>query len=140
MAASIEGFEHLHLHTDFSLLDGYGMVEEYAKRAPEINQKFLCISDHGAMGAIPRQIRACEESGLSPIFACELYVNPLQPEVKLGEKTGPDYAKQMSEDERTALRKSYHLLAIAYTNKGYSNLVKLSSWGYTKGFYFKKNR
>ncbi len=45
-AGKIEGFEHLHLHTDFSLLDGFGTVEEYAKRAPEINQQYLCVTDH----------------------------------------------------------------------------------------------
>lgn len=73
----IVGFEHLHLHTDFSLLDGFGLVEEYAQRAPQINQKFLTVSDHGMLGAVPRQIKACErinekkgKDTLSPIFAC----------------------------------------------------------------------
>jgi DNA polymerase III subunit alpha len=73
----IVGFEHLHLHTDFSTLDGFGMVEEYAMRAPSINQKFLTISDHGMLGAIPRQIKACDKINdkfgkdtLSPIYAC----------------------------------------------------------------------
>lgn len=77
MACEICGFEHLHLHTDFSLLDGYGMVEEYAQRALQINQRFLTISDHGMLGAVPRQIKACEKAcekrgkdALSPIFAC----------------------------------------------------------------------
>lgn len=70
MQHEITGFEHLHLHTDFSVLDGYGTTEEYAKRAPKINQKFLTISDHGSMGAIPRQIQCCDENGLEPIFAC----------------------------------------------------------------------
>jgi DNA polymerase-3 subunit alpha len=123
-------------YTDFSLLDGYGMCEEYAKRAKEINQKFLCVSDHGVMGAVPRQIRACEKNKISPIFACELYVNPRQMELKPGESSG-DYVKQMSDDERALFRKSYHLLAIAYNETGYSNLVKMSSWGWTKGFYYR---
>lgn len=136
MSRELVGFEHLHLHTDFSLLDGYGMVEEYAERAPQINQKFLTISDHGMMAAIPRQIKACEEHGLNPIYACELYVHPTQPEVKSGEKIDI-YTKEMSTDERKAFRKSYHLLAIAYNEVGYSNLVHLCSWGWTKGFYAK---
>lgn len=64
------GFEHLHRHTDYSVLDGYATIEEYAKRSSQINQRFLCISDHGSMGAIPRQIAACEKYKLEPIFAC----------------------------------------------------------------------
>jgi DNA polymerase-3 subunit alpha len=64
------GFEHLHRHSDFSLLDGFATVEEYAKRSSLVNQKYLCISDHGAMGAIPRQIKACDDHELEPIFAC----------------------------------------------------------------------
>jgi len=130
------GFEHLHLHTDFSLLDGFGTCEEYAKRAKEINQRFLCVSDHGVMGAIPRQIRACEENKINAIHACELYVNPLQPELKDGECSA-DFAKHFSVEDRPRFRKSYHLLAIAYNNVGYSNLVQLSSLGWLKGFYYK---
>lgn len=133
---NIVGFEHLHLHSDFSVLDGYGTAQEYAKRAKEINQSFLCISDHGSLGAVPRQIQACEEFGREPIFACELYCSPLQPELKEGESMS-SYTEDMSPEERKKLAKSYHLLAIAYTQKGYSNLVNLSSIGWTKGFYYK---
>ena len=60
----IVGFEHLHRHSDFSLLDGYAMVMEYAKRSKQINQRYLCITDHGMMGAIPQQISACEKHGI----------------------------------------------------------------------------
>jgi DNA polymerase-3 subunit alpha len=88
------------------------------------------------MGAVPRQIRACEKNKINPIFACELYVNPAQMELKPGEVSG-DYAKQMNEAERKLFRKSYHLLGIAYNETGYSNLVKMTSWGWTKGFYYK---
>lgn len=130
------GFEHLHLHSDFSLLDGYGMVEEYAARARQINQQFLCVTDHGVMGSVPRQIRACEKNKINAIHGCELYVNPMQMELNSGEIAG-DFAKHMNEEEKIKFRKSYHLLAIAYNEIGYSNLVKLSSWGWTKGFYFK---
>jgi DNA polymerase-3 subunit alpha len=132
----IIGFEHLHLHSDFSVLDGYGKVEEYASYAPKINQQFLCISDHGALGSVPRQIQACEENGISPIFACELYLNPEQPETKEGEST-TDYTKDMDPEIRKRLKKSFHLLAIAYNDVGYSNLVQLCSWGWTRGFYYK---
>lgn len=136
MKFDICGFEHLHLHSDFSLLDGYGMVEEYSARAKQINQRFLCVSDHGVMGAVPRQIQACEENKISPIFACELYVNPLQPELKDGEQSS-DFAKTLSDEEKIRFRKSYHLLAIAYNTKGYENLVKLSSLGWLRGFYYR---
>lgn len=124
------GFEHLHLHTDFSLLDGYGQVEEYADRAPQINQQFLCITDHGMMGAIPRQIRACEVVGIQPLFGIELYLNDKHvPKSEMG---------QLSESEKEAAGKNYHLLAIAYTNQGYSNLVQLSSKAWQQ--FYKKPR
>lgn len=88
------------------------------------------------MGAVPRQIRACEENRINPIFACELYVNPMQMELKENEVSG-DYYKHLDEEVKPLFRKSYHLLAIAYNDIGYSNLVKMSSWGWTKGFYYK---
>lgn len=130
------GFEHTHLHTSFSLLDGYGDPEEYSLKAKQNNQKFLCISDHGTMGAIPRQIKTCDENKLFPIFACELYVNPLQPKIGDG-LTSSDFAKELNEEDKKKFRKSNHLLAIAYSKEGYSNLVKLSSWGWINGFYYK---
>ena len=126
-------------HSDLSLLDGFGMAEEYALRAPTINQNFLTISDHGMLGVIPRQVRACEricdkrgKDALSPIFACELYCNSMQPD-------NPDDMKplleSMDEDQKKRFRASAHLLAIAYSETGYKNLVRLSSWGWTNGFY-----
>lgn len=139
----IVGFEHLHLHTDFSLLDGLGMVEEYAQRAPQINQKFLTVSDHGMLGAVPRQIRACEKINekkgkdtLSHIFAAELYVNPLQPESSCLEDM-QKFTADLNEEEKKEIKASAHLLAIAYSDVGYKNLVRLTSWGWTKGFYRK---
>lgn len=132
----ITGFEQLHVHSHFSLLDGYGAPEEYAERAKKINQRFLSISDHGVMGAVPRQIKTCEEHKISPIFSCELYVNPLQPELKLGQTSSEIY-KSLDDDSKPKFKKSYHLLGIAYNVQGYSNLVKLSSLGYKKGFYYR---
>lgn len=143
MALDIVGFEHLHLHTDFSLLDGFGMVEEYSQRATQINQKFLTISDHGMLGAVPRQIRACEKinekkgkDSLSPIFAAELYVNPLQPESSCLEDM-QKFISNLDEQQKKDVKASAHLLAIAYNEIGYKNLVRLTSWGWTKGFYRK---
>ena len=136
MKHEVCGFEHLHLHTDFSLLDGFGKVEEYAARAPEINQQFLCVTDHGMLGAVPRQIKSCEENGIKPIFGCELYVNPMQPEAKdLSELHA--VTSEFGPEEKEKLRKSYHLLAIAYNDVGYSNLVNLCSWAWLNGYYYR---
>lgn len=111
-------------------------TQEGAKRAKEINQNFFCVTDHGSMGAIPRQIQACEQFGREPIFGCELYVSPLQPQLKDGE-TMSSYTQNMSPEERKKISKSYHLLALATSSKGYSNLVNLSSLAWTRGFYRK---
>ncbi len=140
------GFEHLHLHTDFSLLDGYGMVEEYAAKWKG-HGDYLCISDHGMMAAIPRQIKACEASGekddpyknkkLNSIFAVELYVNPLQCEYS-NDTELQRYIKSLDPDQLKVMRhRGYHLLAIAYNQTGYSNLVRLTSLAWTKGYYYK---
>lgn len=88
------------------------------------------------MGAVPRQIQACEEYGREPIFGCELYVSPMQPELKPGEKTS-EHTEDMSPEERKKLGKSYHLLALASSEVGYKNLVNLSSLAWTRGFYYK---
>jgi DNA polymerase-3 subunit alpha len=140
----IVGFEHLHLHTDYSLLDGFQTVEEAGNRAVEINQKFLTVSDHGMLGAVPRQIKICDKicdkhkdkNKLSPIFASELYINSLQPESS-GLEDLQDFTKELSPDEMDVFKASPHLLAIAYNLEGYKNLVRLTSWGWTKGFYRK---
>lgn len=123
------GMEHIHQHTDYSLLDGYAAVEEYANRACQINQQYICVTDHGMMGAIPRQIRACEKTGRKPIFGIELYVND--------SRVPPDEIKFLLPEERSLASTNYHLLAIAYNQTGYTNLVQLSSMGWLQGFYKK---
>ena len=93
------------------------------------------------LGAVPRQIRGCDKINdklgkdtLSPIFAIELYVNRLQPEMTESDE-GKKITAGMTEDDQNEFRKSSHLLAIAYSDEGYKNLVRLSSWAWTKGFY-----
>ena len=137
MKVEIVGFENLHVHSDFSVLDGLGTCEEYALRATQINQNFLTISDHGMLGAVPRQIRACDKvcdkfgkDKLSPIFAIELYVNRLQPQSNSLEDMHK-FSSDLSPEELLELRPSPHLLAIAHNETGYKNLVRLSSWGWT---------
>jgi DNA polymerase III alpha subunit len=131
------GFEHLHVHTDIgSLLDGYALPEEYSKRCKEINQQYLCITDHGSMAAVPQQIKYCDEYNLHPIFGCESYFNFEQPCLAKGDSM-KDYLKGANDEEKARMRKSNHLTILARTDVGYKNLVKLTSWGYLHGFYYK---
>jgi DNA polymerase-3 subunit alpha len=145
MSIPVTGLEHLHLHTDFSLLDGFGMVEEYTERWKK-HGRFLCISDHGMMGAVPRQIKACEavceelkdKNAFSPIFACELYVNRYHTEATPDVASREKLLAGMNPDEKAGFKvRGSHLLAIAYNEVGYSNLVRMTTWAYLNGFYGK---
>ncbi len=136
MKHPICGFEHLHRHGSYSLLDGYALVDEYAEYSKEVNQKYLCISDHGTMATVPSQIKAAEEHNLIPIYACEMYINPMQMKTEYREESAT-FRKSLPEDQQKKFDKSMHLLAIAISDVGYSNLVKLTSWGWIHGFYRK---
>ena len=145
MKPSIVGYEHLHLHTDFSLLDGFGQVEEYAERWKN-HGRYLCISDHGMLGAVPRQISACEavcselkdKNALSPIFACELYVNRFHTEATPDADSREKFVSTLTPEDKAGFKvRGAHLLAIAYNAQGYSNLVRLTTWAYLNGFYAK---
>lgn len=120
-------FCHIHMHTDFSLLDGFGQVKEYAKKANENGIKYLCVTDHGIGGAYPRMIEECEKYNLKPIFGCEIYTNNFHHLV-------PKF-KDLSDEEKKLVNKNNHLLLVAKTNKGYENLVKIISHGWINGFY-----
>lgn len=142
------GFEHLHRHSEFSFLDGYARIEEYAQKSVEIGQHYLAITDHGMVGAIPRQIRVCDDltagnfknlSGdkmkahtLNAIFGCELYVQD--------KHCAEADRKYLSPEDTKTFRKSNHLLAIAYNLTGYTNLIQLSTWGWEHGLYNAKPR
>ena len=136
----ITGFEHVHRHSDFSLLDGFAKVHEYAERQKETNQIFLCITDHGVMGAVPQQVAECEKHNLYPMFGAELYVNSMQPKVETRYQSA-EFRKSLGNDvdkkspEQVKFDKSCHLLAIAYNNEGYKNLVRLTSWAWIHGYY-----
>ena len=140
MGHPICGFEHLHRHSDMSLLDGFATVAEYAEYQKTINQKYLCITDHGVMGAIPQQITECEKHNLYPLLGVEMYVNSMQPEMPNREGS-KEFRKNLGDGsgEVTPLQKRFdkscHLLGIAYNNVGYSNLVRLTSWAWIHGFY-----
>lgn len=138
------GFEHLHLHTDYSLLDGMGLIEEYAEHWHNHGQ-YLCVSDHGMLAAVPRQIKACESinekhgrNKLTPIFASELYVNRMHRQATPSEEDREKLVSSLDEKELAEFKiKGSHLLAIAVTAQGYQNLVRLTSWGFLNGFYHK---
>lgn len=135
MAHEICGFEHLHRHSDFSLLDGFARVSEYAEYQKTINQKYLCITDHGVMGAIPQQIAESEKHGLYPVFGIELYINSMQPKVNSRAESA-EFRKSLDDPIlQKKFDKSCHLLGIAYNDIGYSNLVRLSSWAWIHGYY-----
>lgn len=128
-------------YSDFSLLDGLGTVEEYSARWKD-HGNYLCISDHGMLGAVPRQIRACEQINdkygkgrLNAIFACELYCNSLHREATTTEEERKAYIQRLSPEEKKQFGVNSHLLAIAYNATGYQNLVRLTSWAFLNGFY-----
>lgn len=129
MSKQQSNFCHIHLHTDFSLLDGYGQVKEYAKKASENGVNYLCVTDHGMGSAYPRMIDECNKYNLKPIFGCEIYVNNFHHLV-------PKY-KDLSDDEKKMVSKNNHLLLIAKNNSGYENLVKIISDSWINGFYRK---
>lgn len=116
--------------------DGFSTVAEYAEYSKEVNQKYLCITDHGTMAVIPGQIAEADKHNLTPIFGCEMYINKMQPKVNSRDESA-EFRKGLSEAEQKVFDKSNHLLGIAYNNEGYRNLVRLTSWGWIHGYYRK---
>lgn len=113
-------FSHLHLHTEYSLLDGAARIGDVIKRAAELGMHNIAITDHGVMYGVVDFYRKAVEYGIKPIIGCEFYVSP----GRLDDKT-----KEMKEYS--------HLVLLAKDNAGYKNLMRLSSLGFTKGFYHK---
>ncbi len=123
-----------------------GQVSEYTQKWKG-HGDYFCVSDHGMLAAVPHMVRHCEASGkkddphknkkLNPIYAVELYVNPLQIEYDEEEEL-QQYIKSLNPIELKLMRRrGFHLLAIAINQIGYSNLVRLCSLGWTKGFYYR---
>jgi DNA polymerase-3 subunit alpha len=121
-------FAHLHLHTEYSLLDGMGRIDDYVQLAREKGIQHLAITDHGVMYAAFDWYTKLTEQGLHPIIGMEAYFaeGPAAP-------PPPD----ATEDERKARRKAYHLLLLAENLTGYRNLVKLASQASLRGFYYR---
>ncbi len=115
-------FAHLHVHTEYSLLDGMSKIKQLVHRAKELGQDCLAITDHGVMYGVIDFYKACHEEGIHPVLGCEVYVSP-----------GSRFDKHKSETEE----KYYHLILLAKNNTGYSNLMKIVSKGFTEGYYYK---
>lgn len=115
-------FTHLHLHTEYSLLDGSGKIKEMVARVKELGMDSMAITDHGVMYGVIDFYRACLAEGVRPVIGCEVYVAP-----------GSRFDREAnSSDDRY-----YHLVLLAENNTGYANLMKIVSKGFLEGFYYK---
>ncbi|MFZ1761076.1 MAG: DNA polymerase III subunit alpha, partial [Ruminococcus bromii] len=113
-------FTHLHLHTEYSLLDGACRLSRLAKAAKEKGMTALAITDHGVMYGAVDFYKECKKQGIKPIIGCEVYVAP-----------------QSRFDKTTSYGKYYHMVLLCKNHTGYQNLIKLVSKGFTEGFYTK---
>ncbi|MGO0121910.1 DNA polymerase III subunit alpha [Desulfothermobacter acidiphilus] len=114
-------FVHLHLHTEYSLLDGASRIKDVVRRARELGQRALAITDHGVMYGIVDFYQACQREGIKPILGCEVYVAP----------------RSMSERTPKVDDNPYHLVLLAENEEGYRNLVEVVSRAFLEGFYYK---
>ncbi len=115
-------FTHLHVHTEYSLLDGSSKIKEITKRASELGMDSLAITDHGVMYGVIDFYKAAKEAGIKPVLGCEVYVAP---------------GSRFDKEAGTGEDKYNHLVLLAENNTGYQNLMKIVSRGFTEGFYYK---
>ncbi len=115
-------FAHLHVHTEYSLLDGSNKIKEYVARVKELGMDSAAITDHGVMYGVIDFYKAAREAGIKPILGCEVYVAP-----------NSRFDKELSGGEE----RYHHLVLLAENNTGYANLVKIVSKGFTEGYYYK---
>ncbi len=115
-------FAHLHVHTEFSLLDGSNKIKEYVKRVKELGMDSAAITDHGVMYGCIDFYKAAKEAGIRPIIGCEVYVAP-----------NSRFDKEIGGGEE----RYHHLVLLAENNLGYSNLCKIVSIGFTEGYYYR---
>ncbi len=115
-------FTHLHVHTEYSLLDGSNKIKEYVARVKALGMDSAAITDHGVMYGVIDFYRAAKEAGIKPILGCEVYVAP-----------NSRFDKELTGGED----RYYHLVLLAENNVGYDNLVKIVSRGFTEGYYYK---
>ena len=115
-------FTHLHVHTEYSLLDGSNKIKEYVKRLKELGMDSGAITDHGVMFGVIDFYKEAKAQGIKPILGCEVYVAP-----------NSRFDKELTGGED----RYYHLVLLAENNQGYSNLMKIVSRGFTEGYYYK---
>ena len=117
----MSNFVHLHIHSEFSLLDGANRIKDLPKRAKELGMDAIAITDHGVMYGAIDFYKACKSEGVKPIIGCEVYVAP----------------RSRFDKEPNIDNKYYHLILLAKNNQGYKNLSKLVSLGFLDGYYYK---
>lgn len=115
-------FAHLHVHTEYSLLDGSNKIKEYVKRVKELGMDSAAITDHGVMYGVIDFYKAARDAGIKPILGCEVYVAP-----------NSRFDKELTGGED----RYYHLVLLAENNTGYENLTKIVSRGHTEGYYYR---
>ena len=115
-------FTHLHVHTEYSLLDGSGKIPELIQRAKDLGQTALAVTDHGVMYGVIDFYKAAKAAGIKPILGCEIYVTP---------------GSRFDRDNKKGEARYYHLILLAENNEGYENLTKIVSRGFVDGFYYK---
>lgn len=115
-------FTHLHVHTEYSLLDGSNKIKEYVKRVKELGMDSAAITDHGVMYGVIDFYKEAKANGVKPILGCEVYVAP-----------NSRFDKEVGGGEE----RYHHLVLLAENNEGYANLMKIVSKGFTEGYYYK---
>ncbi|MGP1411028.1 MAG: DNA polymerase III subunit alpha [Peptoanaerobacter stomatis] len=113
-------FVHLHLHTPYSLLDGFSKINEVIEKAKNLGMNSVAITDHGVMFGVVDFYKTAKKNGIKPIIGCELYTSA-----------------RTHKDKETVDKKSGHIILLAKNNEGYKNLIKLVSIGFVDGFYYK---
>ena len=116
-----QDFVHLHVHSEYSLLDGMCRIKDLPKRAKELGMKAIALTDHGVMYGAVNFYKECKKEDIKPIIGCEVYVAP-----------NSRFDKNVGVDDNYS-----HLILLAKNTEGYQNLTKLVSYGFTEGYYYK---
>ena len=115
-------FTHLHVHTEYSLLDGSNKIKELVARVKELGMDSVAITDHGVMFGVIDFYKEAKKQGIHPVIGCEVYVAP-----------GSRFDREQTKGED----RYYHLVLLAENNQGYSNLMKIVSKGFVDGYYYR---
>ncbi len=114
-------FTHLHVHTEYSLLDGACRIEELVNKAKELNMDSLAITDHGSMYGVVEFFKQAKKAGIKPVLGFEAYVSP----------------RRMTDKDPQKDKSQYHLVLLAENHDGWKNIIKLCSAGFVDGYYYK---